>query len=276
MSDALIIPPTASCDIALGDMRATVLSDGHLDVPSDYFTEPDGSQTTRLGSNVWVLRGGGRVWLVDGGSGEALRARFAETGRLVSRLAEIGVRPGDVTDVVLSHMHADHIGGLSARGAPVFPRAVLHASVAEWRFWTDPALLSGAPDAQKPMIQMIQALAAPLQDRLRLHSGAADLGAGVALEPAPGHTPGHLAVRVSGGGAQLLLAADVALADIQLRRPEVGYALEVDPATAAATRRRVLDMAAADGLLFAATHLPFPGVAMIERHGEGFAASALS
>lgn len=271
--------PLAALDLRLGALSVYALSDGVIDVPSAYFSAPPPTDTTRLGANVWLVRGGGKLRLIDAGSGTALHARFPETGRLSARLRALGIGAEEITDVIVTHMHADHIGGLTedlgAGRTPVFANAEIHLSAVEWGFWTDPALLAGADEATRPMIEMIQSLSTPLGDRIRLHEGPADLGGGLNLEPAPGHTPGHLAIRIADGPDQCLILADAAIAEPQLAAPDVRYALEVDPAQAAATRRRLLDAAATDGVPVAATHLAFPGVGRVERVGEGYRISPL-
>ncbi len=273
---------SAALDLQVGDIAVTTLSDGHFDVPVGFFANVGPEmleglgETIRIGANVWVVRSNGRIVLIDAGSGAALAQMFPETGKLANRLAAEGIAPDQVADVVLTHMHADHIGGLVTDGAPTFPNAQVHLAEAEWVFWTDTGLLTRAPDDQKPLIQLIQALAQPLADRVVLHTGEADLGDGLTLLPAPGHTPGHLAVRLASGDTQFLVLADALIAGaLQFAHPAVAYALDGDPTQAAATRRALFDQLAADRIVFAATHLAFPGAGMVERRGAGYAFVAL-
>jgi len=111
-----------------------------------------------------------------------------------------------------------------------------------------------------------------LSERLVLHEGEVDLGDGITLLPLPGHTPGHMGVRLADGGDSLTLIGDAVIAqDIQFATPRVSYLLDVAPEAAVATRVALLEQLAESGDLFAATHLSFPGVGRVRRAANGFA-----
>lgn len=265
----------------VGEIAVTTLSDGHLDLPLAYFpqaradtpagdpVDPDAS--LRVGANVWMVTAGKRRILVDAGSGTALLQRFPQTGRLAPLLADAGIAAGDITDIVLTYMHPDHVGGLVTDGGPAFPGAQIHVANAEWTFWTDPALAGRTPDARKPVVGLVQAIAGIIRPQVTRHEGTADLGEGICLLPAPGHTPGHTALRLSSGGAQFLILGDAIVSGaLQFDHPDLHYALDEDPHMAAATRRGLFDMLAADGIPFAATHLEHPGAGRVTRHGDAY------
>lgn len=260
---------TQTHDLTLGNITVTIRSDGTFELPRAYFPnlpESDPSpETIQIGANLWEVKTGERHVLVDTGAGQALKQMFPETGAALE-----GIEAASVTDIILTHMHADHIGGLL--GDDPFPNAKIHVSKAEWDFWSSPALIETAPEEMHPMIQLVQSITGPLSDRLVLHEGEVDLGDGITLLPLPGHTPGHMGVRLVDGGDSLTLIGDAVIAqDIQFATPQVSYLLDVAPEAAVATRVALLERLAESGDLFAATHLSFPGVGRVRRAANGFA-----
>jgi len=264
--------------LLLGDLKVTALSDGYLDIPAAYFSNlgPEEIErvtpATRFGANTWLIETGCRRILVDAGSGTWLRERFPSSGALDWQDEARRADRAAITDIVVTHMHADHVGGLSQAGTSLFPNAEIHVQAAEWSFWTDPALPGAVPDDKRPLIRLIQALAEPLAGQIGLHQGEADIGGGVTLLPAPGHTPGHQVVHLAAGGKEALLAADAVVSGtLQFANPDVRYALDSDPALAAQTRKTLFDRISADRVPFAATHLQETGFGFLEPHGHGYA-----
>lgn len=204
--------------------------------------------------NAFVIDAPGGAVLVDTGCGDAFGPA---TGRLAANLARLGIAPEKVRTVVLSHAHGDHSGGLSA-----FPAAEIAISEAEHAFWTGTAEMPRsllAADMRKGMTAGIQAALAAVKGRLRIVKPDAEIAPGISLVPASGHTPGHVAVRIASGADTLLYLSDVLhLPALQLVHPDWHVSFDVDPAEAAATRAKILDMAAADRLRLSGSHLPFP------------------
>lgn len=261
--------PNTPHSLTVGQIRLTVFDDGHFDLPLEYFSGLSEDLASRLsapltiGANLWLIEAGSRRVLVDTGSGAALQQMFPATGQALAQIAG-----EEITDIVLTHMHADHLGGLMGGG---FAGAKVHVSKPEWAFWTQKALADAVPEDQRPMIEMVQALAASFADRVVLHEGAADLGEGLSLKPLPGHTPGHIGLRLHSGGEELLIAGDALISGaVHFAEPDVAYALDSDAAAAAATRRALLAEAAQSGTLIAATHLPFPGLGRVEAEGDAW------
>lgn len=260
--------PTRIIDV--GAIRVTVLSDGHMTLPKQMFTGLSAAEEVALppaitvGANLWLIETGARTVLVDTGSGDTLRQMFPETGGALPFLAE---RP--VTDIVLTHMHPDHIGGL--KDDP-FPEARIHVSDAEWLFWTAPGLADKVPLEKRDTVKLIQAIAAPLNSRVLRHEGKTDLGDGLTLVPLPGHTPGHSGLRIESAGERLFIVTDAVIAaEIHFAHPEAGYALDVDHDAVVTTRKALLTEAADAGTRIAACHLPFPGTGRVRREGSAFA-----
>ncbi len=253
----------------VGDVVVTAISDGRFDLPGAFFSDgQDG--TVAAGANIWRLDAGDRVYMVDAGSGQQLMERFPETGQAPMVYEMKALDPGVVTDVIITHMHADHIGGLMWKDLHMFGSVSIHVAETEWAFWTDPKLPDAVPAEMRPMVEQIQMMAAKFADMVTTHAGPVDLGNGVSMIPAPGHTPGHSAVEVASGSDRFMILADAVIAEKQFAEPGITYALDGDPAQAAATRRTLLTELADSGTMFAATHLAYPGAGRVQKDGDGF------
>lgn len=222
---------------------------------------------------VTLIRTGDRLVLIDAGFGPQADAPL---GRLVPNLAAIGVQPGDIDMVVVSHFHGDHISGLKdGNGAPVFPNAEVLVPQGEMAFWLDEGEASRAPENRRggfAAAQRIFSQEGPNTLTLRPYDDGEELAPGIVAVAAYGHAPGHMAFRVHSGDAQLLLLSDAAhLPFLFVRNPGWSVMFDMDRAMAVETRVRLLDMAAADRMMVAGYHWGFPNVGHVRRDGEGFA-----
>lgn len=271
-------------DRMVGDLRVTAVLDGFFDLGRPLITNATAEQIDsgmanaylaagdqiRLPISVHLVHGADGITMIDAGSGNA----FGPTaGRIAAALATMGISTEQITRIVLTHMHPDHIGGLlSAEGTAVFGAASLHVHETDLKFWTDEAIAASVPDDSKPFFALARGVSSAYGERLVPFVGAADLGGGLSTVEAFGHTPGHSAVRVSDGTDQLLVLGDAAaVAAVQFAHPDAGIAFDADGAQAAATRKAIFDMAAADRIAVAATHLPFPGVGHVEKTDSAYA-----
>lgn len=267
---------------AIGDIEVTALLDGYLQLGREIlvgvepetatealdsaFLDPD--QPVPTGITAHLLRTGGQLILVDAGASSV----FGPTaGRLAAALADAGVAPDDIGLVLITHMHGDHIAGLLRDGAPAFPGAEVRLAEADLAFWTDEANLAQAPAAAQPGFALARAVAEAYEDRINPFSGDTDIAPGITSMALPGHTPGHTGFMIQSGDAALLLWADIVhIAAVQFRHPQASLTFDTDPAQAAETRARVLDMVAADRMLVAGAHLPFPAFGYVETAAEGY------
>lgn len=270
----------------VGDFELGLVSDGVLALPPQMFATNAAKEEVEaelhrrfltpdpvpLHVNALVIRTGDETVLVDTGCGNAFGPAG---GHVAANLARFGVARGDVTKVVLTHLHSDHFGGLlDDAGRLVFPAAEVVMTKTERDFW------AGTPDLSKTGIpeEMRQGFAERAKqtlkgigDRLRLAEPDAKIAGGIELVDAAGHTPGHVGLLVHSGDDALLYVTDaVHFAPLQLAHPGWHVAFDVDPVAAAKTRRAILDRAVADRALVAGSHLPFPALGSLRRRDGGF------
>ncbi|WP_208996126.1 MBL fold metallo-hydrolase [Pseudovibrio ascidiaceicola] len=269
--------------MTLGELELSTFSDGYFNLPNNWFANADAETLAAagdpvvVGANVWLIRAGERLVLVDTGSGVVFAETDPNVGKLDALLAAQGIKQDEITDIVITHMHADHIGGLLGPDAGGFSNAKIHMAEAEWTFWTDPALAERVPDEMKPLVEVAQAIAAPIKDRVMTYQGETDLGDGLTLVPLPGHTPGHSGLRIAGGGKELWIIGDAIISEVlQFKNPEITYGLDIDPQQAIKTRRDLLTRLAESGTPLAATHLSYPGMGHVTQDGDGFIFKPLS
>jgi glyoxylase-like metal-dependent hydrolase (beta-lactamase superfamily II) len=266
----------------VGEIIITAISDGYLDGSMAVIQNIAQEEAERLlrqafrpvprrtAVNTFLIHSAGRLALVDTGSGTAMGPTV---GRMPENLAAAGVRPEEVDTVLQTHLHPDHSNGLSDdAGNRLFPRAELAMHAREWAHWHDDAAMARADVASRERnFQAARTQVAPYRDRLRLFEDG-EVFPGVTAMPLPGHTPGHTGYLLASGGESLLIWGDIIhVPEIQVPRPEVTMAFDVEPAQAEATRRRVFDMVAAERLPVAGMHMHFPGFLRLLRRGEGYA-----
>lgn len=206
------------------------------------------------------------VVLFDTGLGEGARANG--NGQLMSGLLSLGYDPGQVTLVVLTHMHGDHINGLMEGGKPAFANARYVAGAVEYDFWKDTAR-EGTPaeGGHKGVLKNV----VPLAEKITFVKEGSEVAPGIVAHEAFGHSPGHLIFRVESEGKGLIVTADSANHYVlSLQHPDWEVRFDMDKAKAAASRRRVFDMVAAEKLPFVGYHMPYPAVGYVEKSGDGY------
>jgi glyoxylase-like metal-dependent hydrolase (beta-lactamase superfamily II) len=215
--------------------------------------------------NAVVVRSGGQTILIDSGLGVEV-PDFRRAGHLVHRLEAAGVGLASVTDVVLTHMHFDHVGGLLVDGVKDRLRSDLriHVAAAEVKFW-------GAPDFSRtgmpPELADVARRASKqflkeYHSQLRTFDEEYEVAPGVVVTRTGGHTPGHSVVRLTSGGDRLMFAGD-ALFPVSFDHPEWHNGFEHDPEEATRVRLRLMRELATTGAMLVATHMPFPSVGRV-------------
>ncbi|HEV2377541.1 MAG TPA: MBL fold metallo-hydrolase [Streptosporangiaceae bacterium] len=209
--------------------------------------------------------------LIDTGAGAVLAQEWGEpVGQLRDALVVAGVAPEDIRLVLISHAHPDHVGGLTVEDGPgrrlVFPNARHIISRTEFEFWTaDPPPPDWADMAELARLHLV-----PVErgGMLELVDGEQEVAPGIAVIPAPGHTPGHVAFSLSASSQAAVFVADAVLGELNFTFPDWTSHLDVDQAEAARSRRRLLDEAARAQSTVVGYHLWEPGT--VERHNGAY------
>ncbi|WP_257193480.1 MULTISPECIES: MBL fold metallo-hydrolase [unclassified Bradyrhizobium] len=273
--------------VRIGDIDVLVVSDGVLPLPTtmlahnadpavraawldDMFLPQDAFDWAL---NAVMVRSGAQTILIDAGLGSDPDLHLPRAGQLIKRLEAAGIDLSSVTDLILTHMHMDHVGGLLVDGVKERLREDLriHVAAAEVKFWESPDFThtnmpQGFPDAlratAKQFVKMYGSQIRPFEEQ---H----DVAPGVVVRRTGGHTPGHSVVRVASGGEALTFAGDAVFA-VGFDQPEWHNGFEHDPEEAARVRIRLLRELAESGELLVATHMPFPSVGHVAAAGDAF------
>jgi len=230
-------------------------------LPTDYVDVP---------YTPFLVVSGQRRFLFDTG--------FADNGppttwRLRANMEAAGFKMEDVTDVVISHYHGDHINGLRMKdGSLTFPRARVHVPAAEHAFWMDDARMNAAPQGARGNFMASRRIFGnmPAEQMVRFEAGA-QIAPGITASAAYGHTPGMCIFQVTSEGQAFHYVADVTnIPSLFARNPDWAVVFDMDPVAARMTRRRVFEGLVKDRALTGGFHFPFPAMGTMEASGSGF------
>jgi len=273
--------------LKVGEIDVMVVSDGVLTLPGemlghnadaavrtawleDNFQGPD---VLQWALNVVVVRSGGRTILIDAGLGADPDLNLPRAGQTVKRLEAAGIDLASVTDVVLTHLHMDHVGGLLIDGVRerLRPDLRVHVAAAETEFWRSPdfsrvSMPPGFPDALR---RAAKKFLNEYTSQTRTFAEEYEVAPGVLVHRTGGHTPGHSVVRLASGGDRLTFAGD-AVFQVGFEHPDWFNGFEHDPEEAARVRVGLLRELAANRESLVATHLSFPSVCHVAVDGDAF------
>src|SRR5438874_953821 len=250
--------PAFIANASVDDVRAAMAKAGF---PQDFVSIP---------FTVVVVKNGGKIVLCDSGTGGQVQP---SAGKMMANMKAAGIDSAKIDTILISHFHPDHIFGLMEMGtnASVFPNAEIVVSDAEYKFWTDPAVIDRLPEARKGLAKRIQAVF-PAWKNIKQVSGEPEVAPGIRFVNAPGHTPGHRAFHLSSRSSQLIISNDTAYVPaLVVANPGWHGQYDQDAATAEASRRRLLDRVIADKVAICGYHFPFPGAGTISKDGAGYA-----
>ena len=221
-----------------------------------------------------VVNTGAKLVVIDTRTGEASYERSkGATGQFQANLAAAGIDRKAVDTVVISHFHPDHVNGLlMADNSPAFPNAEILVPRAEWAFWTDDGEMSRAPKGRiEDLFKNNRRVFDALGRKVTPYEWNQELAPGITAVGTPGHSPGHTSFVVASGSDRVYVQSDVTHVPVLFaRRPGWHAFFDQDPNMAEATRRKVYDMIAAEKLLLQGFHYPFPGLAHLEKDGDGY------
>jgi glyoxylase-like metal-dependent hydrolase (beta-lactamase superfamily II) len=268
--------------MAFGDFEVTALSDGvaSLDVVKLLDQPAEKTETALQGAslhnpldtsvNAYLIKTGAKLVLVDAGGGTVFGPAL---GKLRSNLQAAGYRPEQIDDIVLTHMHRDHVGGLTIDGKAVFPNATVHADKRESDFWLSSDNFDNAPPDLRARFLGVSSALRPyiVAGRYKPFEADSEILPGVRSVASYGHTVGHTTYVVESRAQQLWLIGDlVNVAAVQLQHPSVSFAFDSNGPAAAASRVKSLTSAAEQGVLIGAAHLPFPGLGHVRAERSGW------
>lgn len=265
----------------VGDYQVTVLLDRTMAMPTDQLlagASPEQIRTwlaarsrsvpTPTSLNSFLINTGPELLLVDSGGGELMGAGGAS---LQPTLQRAGYQNAQIDKVLLTHLHVDHIGGISQDGKALFENAQLWVPQVELDYWLSDGQRDKVPEAQRDAFERARKAIAPYQQAKRLHAfqWGDEVAPGVRAVDLSGHTPGHTGFDVQRNGERLLIWGDVVhVQDVQFDHPEITIAFDVDQAAAKARRLAAFKDAASGGYRVAGMHMAFPGIGHVRAKGQ--------
>ena len=267
--------------LMLGDFEVTALSDGTVKLPMGKLlkhSQPGKvkqalersflGETVETSVNAYLVNTGSKLVLIDTGAA----GLFGPTlGNLLANMRAAGYQPEQVDEVYITHMHADHVGGLMAGGNRAFPNATVRIDKRDTDFWLSESNMNAAPAEAKDFFKGAMASAYPYlaAGKLKTFEGSTELVPGVRAHSTYGHTPGHTIYVVESKGEKLVLIGDLMhVAAVQFENPAVTIEFDTDQKAAARQRMQAFADAAKSGHMIGASHISFPGIGRLRSAGK--------
>jgi len=277
------LPKIAMAQLSIGSATLTTVSDGSLTLPGNFIFEPMpkdelapiltefdlSSERLTPECNLALYRDGTNTVLFDVGSGPDF---MPTAGNVVESLDALGLAPEDVTHVVFTHAHPDHIWGLLDEfDDPLFYEATYMMGRSEWDYWWNPETVNTIGNARAAFAVGAKRRMEAIEDAVELFDDGDEILPGIAAVSTPGHTPGHMAFEVRQGSESALVAGDaIGNHHVAFRKPEWESGSDQDAATAVGTRRRLFDRLTSEQMSIIGFHLPNGGIGRVDRDGDGY------
>lgn len=275
---------SAHAQVVLDDIKIDVVSDGALTLPGSFIFEPmpkeellpilekygQSSEVLTPPCNVTLMRQGDRTILFDVGSGPDFSPN---SGMLLESLETLGVTPEDVTDIVFTHAHPDHLWGLlDDFDDPLFPEASYMIGKTEWDYWLNPNTVDEIGEVRASFAVGAKRRLKMIEDKIEFFGDGDEIISDVVARSTFGHTPGHMALEVRQGSESLMILGDCIGNDhIAFARPEWNSGSDQDPEIAAATRVSLMDQLAHEKTRVIGYHLSGNGVGYVDKTTDGYA-----
>lgn len=273
----------AQTKMSLGASEVISISDGNLVLPASMFFDglpqeelkailaANGITSDQLAPpcNMTLLRQPDRMVLFDAGSGSGF---MPSAGTMLDSLDALGVAPEEITHVVFTHAHPDHLWGiLDDFDDPVFPDAQLMIGQAEWEYWTDPETVDTIGEERASFAVGAARRLEAVQDQMMMFGDGQEILPGVMAHATHGHTPGHMSFEIRDGSNAVMVGGDaIGNSHVAFARPDWASGSDQDTDLGAQTRMRLLDKLAADQIPLMGFHLPHGGLGRVERDGDAY------
>lgn len=276
------VPRFVRADLNLGAGTLTTVSDGYLTLPGSFIFAPmptdelapiladygiSGDQLTPE-CNVSLYRDGTNTVLFDVGSGQDF---MPTAGTVLDSLAALGLSADDITHVVFTHAHPDHIWGLlDDFDDPMFSQATYMMGRAEWDYWWNPETVNTIGTARAAFAAGAKRRMQAIEDAVAFFDDGQEILPGIAAVSSPGHTPGHMSFEVRPGNRSAMIIGDaIGNHHVAFRKPMWDSGSDQDAPMAAATRKALFDRLVHDQMDLIGFHLPGGGIGRAEADGAG-------
>ncbi|MHA3081205.1 MBL fold metallo-hydrolase [Acinetobacter sp. ANC 5502] len=235
----------------------------HESLKKYYADQAQGIQTS---INAFLVNTGHSLVLVDSGASSCFGSHL---GSVLSNLKASGYKPEQINTILLTHLHPDHVCGISKNGVANFPNATVYVSNTEANYWLNPEQIKKFPKAQQAgylaTVEKIKQAIAPYQAKQRFKTyKLADQIQGFKVISTPGHTSGHFSYELKTSNEIIVFIGDIVHSHtVQFDHPATAIGYDVDPKQAVATRLKQFAEYAKNRKTIAAPHLPFPGIGHI-------------
>lgn len=282
-ASALLTPSWTKASTTVGDIQIDTLSDGHLVLPGDFIlgSMPQDEITPILKShnvsrdrlepecNLTLVRDGTNTILFDVGAG----GEFQQTaGKLSQALDAMELDPSEVTHVVFTHAHPDHLWGLlDDFDEPVFSDASYMIGKNEWDYWMHPETIDTIGASRQVFAIGAQRRLKAIEDNISFFKDGAEILPNIAARASYGHTPGHMSFHINSGSENLMVIGDaIGNNHVALARPDFKSGSDQDQGLAAKTRTTLIDQIVHEQMQVVGYHLPQGGLGHIQKHNDGY------